>query len=144
MKFSGKFEAAVETKRRYLVATFSVVQDAKSTGGCVLTSNTARELGVVTFNLNKITEQKSKTQKIKDKDLRDLIERFHSRDQILQQPTDLPCWCSTCTHNGGKTWEILNLSEYFLALNWFVFPSFTAFIAVQFVLLVHLASVYIY
>ena len=35
VKFLGKFEAAIETKRRYAVATFYVVQDAKSTGGAV-------------------------------------------------------------------------------------------------------------
>ena len=67
VKFLGKFEAAIETKRRYAVATFYVVQNAKSTGGCLLSSSTAQEFGLVTFNLNKITEQKSKTQKIKDK-----------------------------------------------------------------------------
>ena len=38
VKFLGKFEAAIETKRRYAVATFYVVQDAKSTGGCLLSS----------------------------------------------------------------------------------------------------------
>ena len=76
VKFLGKFEAAIETKRRYAVATFYVVQDAKSTGGCLLSSNTAQELGLVTFNLNKITEQKSKTQKVNDKNVRNLINKF--------------------------------------------------------------------
>ena len=76
VKFSGKFEAAIETKRRYAVATFYVVQDAKSTGGCLLSSNTAQELGLVTFNLNKITEQKSKTPKVNDKNVRNVINKF--------------------------------------------------------------------
>ena len=69
MKFSGKFEAAIETKHRNAVAMFYAVRDAKSTGGCFLSSNTAQALGLVTFHLNKITEQKSKTQKIKDKNV---------------------------------------------------------------------------
>ena len=30
----------------------------------------------MTFNLNKITEQKSKTQKIKDKNVRDLVSKY--------------------------------------------------------------------
>ena len=64
VKFLEKFEAAIETKRRYAVKTFSVVQDAQSTEGCLLSSNTAQELSLLTFNVNKITEQKSKTQKI--------------------------------------------------------------------------------
>ena len=74
VKFLGKFEDAIETKCRYAVATFYAVQNAKSAGGCLLSSNTAQELGLVTFNLNKTTEQKSKTQKIKDKNVRDLLE----------------------------------------------------------------------
>ena len=40
VKFLGKFEAAIETKRRSAVAIFFVVQDAKSTGGCYLTPRT--------------------------------------------------------------------------------------------------------
>ena len=48
------------------------MQDAKSNGGCLL----SQELSLVTFNLNKITEQKSKTQKIKDKNVRDLVNKF--------------------------------------------------------------------
>ena len=76
VKFLGKFEAAIETKRRYAVATFCVVQDAKLTGGCLLRSNTAQQLGLLIFNLNKITEQKSKTQKINDKNVRNLINKF--------------------------------------------------------------------
>ena len=71
-----KFEAPIETKRRYAVATFYVVQDAKSTNCCLLSSNTVQEHGLVTFNLNKITEQKSKTQKIKDKIVQDLVNIF--------------------------------------------------------------------
>ena len=69
VKFLGKCEAAIETKRRCAVATFYVVQDSKSTGGCLLSSNTVQELDLVTFSLNKITEQKSKTGKIKDKNV---------------------------------------------------------------------------
>ena len=42
VKFLGKFEAAIETKRRY--ADVLLVQDAKSTGGCLLNSNTAHKL----------------------------------------------------------------------------------------------------
>ena len=52
------------------------IQDAKSTGGCLLSSKAAQELGLVTFNLNKITEQKSQTQKIKDKNVQDLISKY--------------------------------------------------------------------
>ena len=61
MKFFGKFEDAIKTKRT--VTTFYAVQNTKSMGGCLLRSNAVQELGLVTFNLNKITEKSKKNTK---------------------------------------------------------------------------------
>ncbi len=41
MTMQGKFEALVETKKRFAVATFYVTED---NGGCLLSSSTAQDL----------------------------------------------------------------------------------------------------
>ena len=65
VKFFGKFEAVIETKRRYAVTRFYVVQNAKSTGCCFLSSNTTQELGLVTSNLIKLPNKSRKHKRLK-------------------------------------------------------------------------------
>ena len=67
VKFLGKFEAEIGTTPRYAAATCVIQNSINSAGGCLLSSQTAEELGLVTFNLNKLTERKSRTRTIKGK-----------------------------------------------------------------------------
>ena len=50
--FKGKFQAVVETKKRYAVATFFVVNSSNS--GNLLSAQTAQELGLISLNLCKL------------------------------------------------------------------------------------------
>ena len=50
--FLGKFETIIETKRRYTVGVFYVVNEYDS--GCLLSSQTAQELSLISLHLNKI------------------------------------------------------------------------------------------
>ena len=53
VKFIGKFDAVIETRKRYAVATFYVVNN--NTSGNLISADTAQELGLVTLHLNKIS-----------------------------------------------------------------------------------------
>ena len=77
VKFLGKFKAAIETKRRYAVATFYAVQDPESTGGCLLSSNTAQELGLLTFNLNKLLNKSQKHKRLMIRTSEISLTNFH-------------------------------------------------------------------
>ena len=50
--FKGKFQAVTETKKRYAVATFFVVNSSNS--GNLLSAQTAQELGLISLNLCKL------------------------------------------------------------------------------------------
>ena len=50
--FLGKFETIIEIKRRYTVGVFYVVNEYDS--ACLLSSQTAQELGLISLHLNKI------------------------------------------------------------------------------------------
>ena len=50
-EMAGKFDALVETKRKYTATTFYVTQDS---GGCLLSFKTAQELGLISSHLNRI------------------------------------------------------------------------------------------
>ena len=50
--FLGKFETIIETKRKYTVGIFYVVNEYDS--GCLLSSQTAQELSLISLQLNKI------------------------------------------------------------------------------------------
>ena len=50
--FIGKFDALVETRKRYAIATFYVVNN--NTSGNLISADTAQALGLVTLHLNKI------------------------------------------------------------------------------------------
>ena len=59
VEFRGKFETLIESKSRYCVATFYVMHEEDT--GCLLSGNTAQELGVAQFNLNKIADSQGPT-----------------------------------------------------------------------------------
>ena len=52
----GKFRALVESKHKFTVATIYVTSED---GGCLLSSKTAQELGLVSFHLNQMNANKS-------------------------------------------------------------------------------------
>ena len=52
----GKFTAMIETKKRYATATFYVVQGSS---GCLLSYDTASDLGLIILKVDAIKEQKS-------------------------------------------------------------------------------------
>ena len=51
--FIGKFQALVQTKKRYTVATFFVVDDENS--GSLMNAQTAQELGLISLHLNMVS-----------------------------------------------------------------------------------------
>ncbi len=78
VRFIGKFQALVQTKKRYTVATFFVVGDDDS--GNLMSAQTAQELGLIELHLNKLSAQKSPGEtptfpKTKDKDLIKILEK---------------------------------------------------------------------
>ena len=50
--FKGKFETLVESKKKYCLATFYVMKEQKA--GCLLSANTAQELGLISLNLSQV------------------------------------------------------------------------------------------
>ena len=48
----GKFETLVESKKKYCLATFYVMKEQKA--GCLLSANTAQELGLISLNLSQV------------------------------------------------------------------------------------------
>ena len=70
MQMQGKFEALIETKKRFAVATFYVTED---NGGCLLISSTAQDLGLISFHINKVDNKESP---VKDKGIADILNWF--------------------------------------------------------------------
>ena len=56
VKFAGKFEAIIETRKRVAVATIYVAKTPNS--GNLISSTTAQDLGLISLHINKITESK--------------------------------------------------------------------------------------
>ena len=56
VKFQGKFEAVIETRKRIAVATFYVAQTSNS--GNLTSATTAQDLGLISLHVNKLTESK--------------------------------------------------------------------------------------
>ena len=57
VRFLGKFDALIETRKKYTTCTFYVIADHKS--GCLLSSQTAQDLGLVSLHLNEIQKKVS-------------------------------------------------------------------------------------
>lgn len=55
VKFIGKFVSAIETRKRITAATFYVTETLS--GGNLISSTTAQELGLITIHVNKISTQ---------------------------------------------------------------------------------------
>ena len=78
VEFIGKFEALVETKKHYTIATFYVTKDQDS--GCLLSAESAQDLKLISLHLNKVTsleQQEVQTVNIdtKDKKIRDIVNK---------------------------------------------------------------------
>jgi hypothetical protein len=58
VKFLGKFEALVETRKRVAVATFYVVKTLDS--GNLISSATAQDLGLISLHINKLSTTNDK------------------------------------------------------------------------------------
>ena len=72
--FLGKFGAVIETKSRYTVGIFYVVNEYDS--GCLLSWQTAQELSLISLHLNKIKSAHSVVNKtIKDARLSKLLSK---------------------------------------------------------------------
>ena len=72
--FLGKFETVIETKWRYTVGVFYVVNEYDS--GCLLSSQTAQELSLISLHLNKIKSAPNTVNKtIKDAKLSKLLSK---------------------------------------------------------------------
>jgi hypothetical protein len=56
VKFQGKFEATVETRKRVAVATFYVAQTPDS--GNLISATTAQDLGLISLHINKVLKSK--------------------------------------------------------------------------------------
>ena len=70
MRMQGKFDALIETKKRFAVATFYVTED---NGGCLLSSSTAQDLGLISFHINKVDNKESP---VKDKGIASILNNF--------------------------------------------------------------------
>ena len=72
--FLGKFETIIETNQRYTVGLFYVVNEYDS--GCLLSSQTAQELSLISLHLNKIRSTPNTVNKtIKDAKLSQLLSK---------------------------------------------------------------------
>ena len=88
---AGKFDALVETKRRYTATTFYVTQDS---GGCLLSSKTAQELGLISLHLNQIRKTtKEQEIKVADPELQKILGKhkkvFHGLGKLRGKEIDL-------------------------------------------------------
>ena len=72
--FMGKFESTISTKSCYGVATFYVLKERNA--GCLLSANTAQELGVITLKLNKLSISATPTKHI-DPQIDSIIQCFN-------------------------------------------------------------------
>ena len=72
----GKFQATLETKHQFHVATIYVTADD---GGCLLSATTAQELGLVRLNLNTLqlskmrTKQRTELELIQDPQIKEIL-----------------------------------------------------------------------
>ena len=77
VRIIGKFDAVLETRRRYTVATFYVVNN--NTSGNLISADTAQELGLMKLHLNKISSPSTLATKMKnDQKLKEILKRHSS------------------------------------------------------------------
>ena len=81
VRFIGTFDALLETPRRYTTCTFYVVNHHNS--GCLLSSQTAQDLGLVSLHLHQI--QKDLSVKTSDKALQKIVSKYPKVFTIVGQ-----------------------------------------------------------
>ena len=70
VKMKGKLETTMESTLKLTVATVYVTE---KDGGCLLSSETAQDLGLVSLHLNVVHEDKTRTMEPGDQGLEDLM-----------------------------------------------------------------------
>ena len=60
VKFKGKLEALIETRKRVTVPTFYITKTTDS--GNLISSETAQELGLISLHVHKVSATKDKNQ----------------------------------------------------------------------------------
>ena len=77
VRIIGKFDAVLEKRKRYTVATFYVFNN--NTSGNLISADTAQELGLMTLHLNKISSPSTLATKMKnDQKLKEILKRHSS------------------------------------------------------------------
>ncbi|CAB4005816.1 uncharacterized protein K02A2.6-like [Paramuricea clavata] len=80
VKMEGKFRALAESKHKFTVAKIYVTSED---GGCLLSSETAQELGLVSLHLNEINKNTTSTSSEQPSQL-----KLHTNDKKLQHILD--------------------------------------------------------
>ena len=80
VKMEGKFRALAESKHKFTVATIYVTTED---GGCLLSSEMAQELGLVSLHLNQINKNTTSTNSEQQTNLKP-----HAKDKNLQRILD--------------------------------------------------------
>ena len=96
VKMKEKFQTTIESRRKITVATIYVTE---ADGGCLLSANTAEELGLVSLHLDTITTAKPTTAEalkkipVKDRGAQDIIRRhlsvFHGLGKLKSKQIQL-------------------------------------------------------
>ena len=82
VKMKGKFQTTIESRKKMTVATIYVTADD---GGCLLSSNTAQELGLISLHLQTLQASKTRTKdylelaKLKDPKVKEILHQFSER-----------------------------------------------------------------
>ena len=69
VELKEKFETTMESGRKFTIATIYVTE---KDGGCLLSAETAQDLGLVKLHLNVVQEGKARTTKLPDQELQEL------------------------------------------------------------------------
>ena len=82
VKMKGKFQTTIESRKKMTVATIYVTADD---GGCLLSSNTAQELGLISLHLQTLQASKTRTKdhmeqvKVEDPKVKEILHQFSER-----------------------------------------------------------------
>ena len=82
VKMKGNFQTTIESRKKMTVATIYVTADD---GGCLLSSNTAQELGLISLHLQTLQASKTRTKdylelvKVKDHKVKEILHQFSER-----------------------------------------------------------------
>ena len=82
VKMKGKFQITIESRKKMTVATIYVTADD---GGCLLSSNTAQGLGLISLHLQTLQASKTRTKdhmeqvKVEDPKVKEILHQFSKR-----------------------------------------------------------------